>query len=91
MVVASAISIVAYFGAFGQFLAAFSPLLALVIAVVLVPAIATLTKRRTYPARPNSVVRPKLTSAELRVTHTCKVSGRDADTDVPLVNRVKIT
>ncbi|WP_037317848.1 purine-cytosine permease family protein [Amycolatopsis orientalis] len=73
MIVASALSITAYFGAFGQFMAAFSPLLALVVAMVLVPALAAATKGRTYLARPNSVIRQKLSSEELRATHICTV------------------
>ncbi|HVJ27488.1 MAG TPA: hypothetical protein VM493_08080, partial [Vicinamibacterales bacterium] len=73
MIVASTISIIAYFGAFGQFLAAFSPLLALVIAMVLVPALAVATKGRTYLARPNSVIRQKLAPEELLATHICTV------------------
>ncbi|MFD9892998.1 purine-cytosine permease family protein [Amycolatopsis sp. NPDC059027] len=74
MVIASAVSIVAYFGAFGQFLAAFSPLLAMVIALVLVPALAILTKGKYYLARPNTVAGPDVT-ADLRATHTCSECG----------------
>ncbi|SFI41283.1 hypothetical protein [Amycolatopsis regifaucium] len=62
IIVASTISIVAYFGAF-------SPLLALVVAIALVPAVAIATKGRTYPARSNSVIRQKLAPEELRATH----------------------
>lgn len=72
MLVASAISIAAYFGAFGDYLAAFSPLLALVIAVVLVPVLAKVTKGKYYLARENTV---RLTEAELLATHECAVCG----------------
>ncbi|QFU85998.1 cytosine permease [Amycolatopsis sp. YIM 10] len=70
MVFASAVSITAYFGAFGQYPAAFSPLLALVIAVVCVPLLAWLTRGRYYLARPNTVA-----TGDLRATHTCTVCG----------------
>src|ERR1041384_2603996 len=72
MLVASAISIAAYFGAFGSYLAAFSPLLALVIAVVLVPVLAKATKGKYYLARENTV---RLTESELLATHECAVCG----------------
>ncbi|MEV4598632.1 hypothetical protein AB0K15_14610 [Amycolatopsis sp. NPDC049253] len=74
MLVASAVSIVAYFGAFGPVLAAFSPLLALVIAVVLVPTLAVATKGKYYLARPNTVSGPGV-EADPRATHTCSVCG----------------
>ncbi|MDI5978453.1 purine-cytosine permease family protein [Amycolatopsis magusensis] len=70
MVFASAVSITAYFGAFGVYLAAFSPLLALVIAVVCVPLLARLTGGRYYLARPNTVA-----TGDLRATHECTVCG----------------
>jgi hypothetical protein len=72
MLVASTVSIAAYFGAFGQFLAAFSPLLALVIAIVLVPTLAVVTRGRYYLARPNTVAVP---GVDLRATYTCSVCG----------------
>ncbi|HEY0447962.1 hypothetical protein [Actinophytocola sp.] len=75
MVTGSAISIAAYFGAFGDFLAAFSPLLALVIAVVLVPVLALVTKGRYYLARPNTVGGPDVEPADLRATYDCTVCG----------------
>ncbi len=53
MLVASSVSIVAYFGAFGAFLQAWSPYLALTIALVLTPLIAVLTGGKYYLARPN--------------------------------------
>ena len=74
MVVASTVSIVAYFGAFGQFLAAFSPLLALVIAVALVPLLAVATRGKYYLARPNTVAGPDIDVDPL-ATHDCAVCG----------------
>jgi hypothetical protein len=74
MLVASTVSIAAYFGAFGQFLAAFSPLLALVIAVALVPVLAVATRGKYYLARPNTVAGPD-SDVDLRATHTCSVCG----------------
>jgi purine-cytosine permease-like protein len=75
MTVASVISILAYFGVFGQFLAAFSPLLAIVIAIVLVPLLAMLTKGRYYLARPNTVAGPETDMDNLRSTHDCADCG----------------
>src|ERR1044072_7066973 len=72
MMVASAVSIAAYFGAFGEYLAAFSPLLALVIAVALVPLLAVATKGSYYLARENTV---RLAEAETLATHVCAVCG----------------
>lgn len=71
MLLASALSITAYFGAFGEVLAAFSPLTALVIALVAVPVLAFLTKGRFYLARPNPVIEAE----DLRATHECSVCG----------------
>ncbi len=51
MVVASVFSILAFYGAFGDYLDAFSPFLALVIAMVLAPLIAIATKGKYYIAR----------------------------------------
>jgi len=51
MVVASAVSISAFFGAFGELAQAFSPFLALAIAFVLAPLLALATKGRYYIAR----------------------------------------
>ncbi|GGK60572.1 purine-cytosine permease family protein [Nocardia camponoti] len=53
MLVGSALSITAYFGAFGPLLAAWSPYLALAVAMVLAPIIAIATKGKYYLARPN--------------------------------------
>ncbi|OLZ09084.1 purine-cytosine permease family protein [Sulfobacillus thermosulfidooxidans] len=51
MVIASAVSIAAYFGLFGKVLSAFSPFLSLGLAFVLSPIIAVLTHGRYYIAR----------------------------------------
>ncbi len=58
MLVASAVSITAFFGAFGPLLAAYSPYLALVIAFVLSPAICIATKGRYYLARVDELEPP---------------------------------
>ncbi len=53
MLAGSVASVIAYFGAFGPMLQAWSPYLALGIAVVLTPIIAIVTKGKYYLARPN--------------------------------------
>ncbi len=53
MLAGSALSIAAFFGAFGPLLAAWSPYLALTVAMVLAPIIAVATKGKYYLARPN--------------------------------------
>ncbi|WP_067672505.1 purine-cytosine permease family protein [Nocardia miyunensis] len=53
MLAGSVLSILAYFGAFGSLLEAWSPYLALAVAVVLTPIIAILTRGKYYLARPN--------------------------------------
>src|SRR3954447_14667854 len=55
MTVASVVSIAAFFGAFGDLAAAFSPLIALVIAGALSPLLAWPTRARFYTARPTLV------------------------------------
>ncbi|GAA0634246.1 allantoin permease [Kutzneria viridogrisea] len=77
MVVASVVSVVAYFGAFGPVLAAWSPFLALLLAVVLVPLTAKLTGGRYYLARPNLVSGPDSGATDLTATHTCTVCEVD--------------
>ncbi|MCW2705577.1 MAG: rane protein [Blastococcus sp.] len=64
MVVASVVSIVAFFGAFGDLAAAFSPMIALVLALVISPLLAWLTKGRYYIARPNVVSGPDAPAGE---------------------------
>ena len=51
MLIASVISVAAFFGMFGAFAQAFSPFLAILIAFVLSPIIALLTKGKYYVAR----------------------------------------
>jgi purine-cytosine permease-like protein len=59
MTVASAVSILAFFGVFGQLLAAFSPFLALAVAFVLSPVLCLATRGRYYLARADEL-RPPL-------------------------------
>lgn len=63
MVIASLFSIVAFFGAFGPLLAAFSPFLALGIAFVLSPVLCLATRGRYSLARPDEL-RPPLVTAD---------------------------
>lgn len=55
MLIASAVSIAAFFNAFGSYLQAFSPFLALFLAFVLSPTIAWATKGRYYIARQDDI------------------------------------
>jgi purine-cytosine permease-like protein len=64
MTVASVVSIIAFFGAFGDLAAAFSPMIALVLAGVLSPLLAWLTKGKYYLARPNLVSGPDAPAGE---------------------------
>ncbi|MFI9385501.1 purine-cytosine permease family protein [Kutzneria sp. NPDC052558] len=73
MVLASVVSVVAYFGAFGPIAAAWSPFIALAIAMVAVPVIAKATGGKYYLARPNLVSGPDSGAADLTVTHDCVV------------------
>ncbi len=63
MVIASVVSILAFFGAFGPLLAAFSPFLALAIAFVLSPVFCLATRGRYYLARTDEL-QPPLEDAE---------------------------
>lgn len=58
MMIASVVSIAAFFGAFGPLLAAYSPYLALVIAFVLSPVFCWATQGRYYLARPDALEPP---------------------------------
>ena len=58
MVVASVLSISAYFGLLGEFLAAWSPILAVLVAFVLSPIICIATKGRYYLARTDELTPP---------------------------------
>jgi purine-cytosine permease-like protein len=73
MVIASVVSVVAFFGAFGPFLQAFSALLALVISLVLSPVICVLTRGKYYLARPDELAPPlhEDSGALSVVTMTC--------------------
>ncbi|WP_037573247.1 purine-cytosine permease family protein [Phaeacidiphilus oryzae] len=53
MIVASAVSLAGFFGAFGDYGKAFSPFVALALAMLLNPLIAFATRGRYYLARPN--------------------------------------
>ncbi|KWW97721.1 hypothetical protein C3Y87_19090 [Carbonactinospora thermoautotrophica] len=77
MVVASIVSIAAFFGAFGELAQAFSPFLALLIAMTLCPVVAWATKGRYYLARPNLVSGPEAENAGERTTRTCVVCQTD--------------
>jgi purine-cytosine permease-like protein len=65
MLVGSAVSIVAFFGAFGELAKAFSPFIAITLAFVLSPLIAIATKGRYYIARPDELEEPLFTDAGL--------------------------
>ncbi|MCF8567318.1 hypothetical protein LLE49_21590 [Alicyclobacillus tolerans] len=58
MILASLISIVAYFGTFGAALQAYSPFLALLLAMIFSPIIAVVTKGKYYIARNSSYTLP---------------------------------
>jgi purine-cytosine permease-like protein len=71
MIIASVISVAAFFGALGSYAQAFSPFLAIAIAFILSPVIAILTKGKYYLAREDEMGQ----LAELGDTHviTCSV------------------
>jgi hypothetical protein len=78
MAVASAVSILAFFGLFGEYAEAFSTFIALGLAFTLSPLLARATKGRRYLARPNTVnpVSPAADgAADATATHTCAVCG----------------
>lgn len=60
MLIASAVSIAAFFNAFGPTMQAFSPFVSIVLAFILAPILAILTKGKYYIARENSI-RPAVT------------------------------
>ncbi len=78
MLIASAISIVAFFGLFGPIAQAFSPFLAIAIAFVLSPVIAIITKGKYYVARAD----PGAKLAETGDLHVinCTVCTEDYET-----------
>jgi purine-cytosine permease-like protein len=74
MLIASAISIAAYFNAFGAYAKAFSPLIALGIAMVLSPVLAYATKGRYYIARVDELEEPLIADGLLSAAElTCTV------------------
>ncbi|MEB3100143.1 purine-cytosine permease family protein [Ferviditalea candida] len=91
MLIASVISILAYYGMFGSWMQAFSPFVSLALAFVLAPIIAVLTKGKYYIARPNPMIKgngglPNTASAQISSLDqttsanevlTCSVCGYD--------------
>jgi hypothetical protein len=75
MLVASGVSIAAYFHAFGQVLYAFSPFLALAIAFIMSPLLAVATKGKYYIAREDTL-RAEADSAP-ESTLTCVTCEQD--------------
>ncbi|WP_394843920.1 hypothetical protein LZC95_43560 [Pendulispora brunnea] len=76
MVVASIVSILAFFNVFGQTAQAFSPFIALGLAFVLSPIAAVVTKGRYYIARKDDLPEPLMVDGLLSgVTMTCTVCG----------------
>ncbi|MEU8485050.1 hypothetical protein [Streptomyces sp. NPDC048641] len=73
MVIASTVSIVAFFGVFGEYAEAFSTFIAAGLALTLCPLIAWATKGRYYLARPNPVNGPDVEIADITATHSCSV------------------
>jgi purine-cytosine permease-like protein len=65
MTVGSVISIAAFFHAFGDYAQAFSPLIALVLAFVISPVVAILTKGKYYIAREDSLTSPLVVDGQL--------------------------
>jgi purine-cytosine permease-like protein len=79
MVTASVVSVAAFFGAFGALPQAFSPFIALVLALTLSPLIAWATKGRYYIARTDTLEEP-LFAADGRLsesTLTCTVCSHN--------------
>ncbi|MEV3932040.1 hypothetical protein [Streptomyces sp. NPDC053728] len=73
MVIASTVSILAFFGLFGTYAEAFSTFIAAGLSLVLCPLIAWLTKGKYYLARPNPVNGPDVEIADITATHNCAV------------------
>ncbi len=69
MCIAAAVSIVAFFGWFGEYAKAFSPFIALALAMACSPLIAWATKGRYYLARPN----PEAGTTDVTDTRLCIV------------------
>jgi purine-cytosine permease-like protein len=78
MLFASAVSILAFFGVFGSTAQAFSPFIALVLAFVLSPVLAVVTKGRYYIARVDDQEEPLFVDGQLSgETATCVVCEDD--------------
>ncbi|NUR59901.1 MAG: hypothetical protein HOV87_14705 [Catenulispora sp.] len=74
MLIASVVSIAAYYNAFGAYAKAFSPLIALGIGIVLSPVLAYATKGRYYIARVDEMAEPLIVDGLLSAaTLTCTV------------------
>ncbi|MEV2248461.1 hypothetical protein [Streptomyces sp. NPDC049970] len=73
MVIASTVSILAFFGLFGRYAEAFSTFIAAGLSLVLCPLIAWLTKGKYYLARPNPVNGPDVEVPDITATHSCAV------------------
>lgn len=73
MVIASTVSILAFFGLFGTYAEAFSTFIAAGLALVLCPLIAWATKGKYYLARPNTVNGPDAVVEDVTATHLCSV------------------
>ncbi|MEU3185216.1 hypothetical protein ABZ707_13585 [Streptomyces sp. NPDC006923] len=73
MVIASTVSILAFFGLFGEYAEAFSTFIAAGLALVLCPLIAWATKGKYYLARPNPVNGPQVEVDDITATHVCAV------------------
>ncbi|CAM5568533.1 allantoin permease [Streptomyces avidinii] len=73
MVIASTVSILAFFGLFGTYAEAFSTFIAAGLALTLCPLIAWATKGKYYLARPNTVNGPDVEIEDVTATHLCAV------------------
>ncbi|CAB3395650.1 purine-cytosine permease family protein [Kyrpidia spormannii] len=82
MVIASAVSIAAYFGAFGPVMQAFSPFVSLGLAIVLAPVIALITKGKYYIARENSWVQGAHGSQDGRIHVIAGSAGGEGPSEV---------
>ncbi|MEU8829872.1 hypothetical protein [Streptomyces sp900116325] len=73
MVIASTVSILAFFGLFGAYAEAFSTFIAAGLSLALCPLIAWATKGKYYLARPNPVNGPGVEIEDITATHICSV------------------
>lgn len=73
MVIASTVSILAFFGLFGEYAEAFSTFIAAGLSLTLCPLIAWATKGKYYLARPNPVNGPGVEVADITATYLCAV------------------